>query len=104
MFFPNRPLNWRLPCAILASLLLLAPGASADVVINEIMYRPGTTTPTFTVENSGREFIELHNTGVVAADLSGWALTNGVSYTFPAATVIPAGGFVKFGATHRFMT
>ncbi len=86
-------MNLRLPLAFLASLLLLAPGVRAQVVINEIMFRPGTTTPVFTVENIAREFIELHNPGAVAVDLSGWALTNGVSYTFPAATVIPAGGF-----------
>lgn len=84
----------RFPLAFLLFVLLLALVARGDVVINEIMYRPGTTVPGFTVENVGREFIELHNTGAAAADISGWALTNGVSYTFPAATTVPAGGFV----------
>ena len=96
MNFPNGPRKRRLPLAFLPYLLLLAVAlvARGEVVINEIMYRPGTTTPVFTVENVGREFIELHNTGAAAVDISGWALTNGVNYTFPAATTIPAGGFV----------
>ena len=78
----------------LALALAAFPSARADVVINEIMYRPGTTTPTFTGENAAREFIELHNPAAAAVDISGWALTSGVGYTFPAATAIPGGGFV----------
>ena len=40
----------RLPLAFFLSVLLLALVARGDVVINEIMYRPGTTVPGFTVE------------------------------------------------------
>lgn len=75
------------------ALVLLAVSVArvfAAPVINEIMYRPGTTYP----ENTGLEFVELHNPGTAAVDLSGWAFTDGVAYTFPAGTTLPAGGFL----------
>lgn len=60
---------------------------NAEIVINEIHYnsRP----------NDARdEFVELHNTGPVAVDLSGWFFNDGFDYTFPAGSTIEAGGFV----------
>ena len=74
--------------------LALTCAARAQVVINEIMYRPGTTFP----ENTALEFIELHNPTVVAVDMSGWAITSGVSFTMPAGTTIPAGGYTVIAA------
>ena len=56
----------------------------ADVVINEIMYHP---------DGTGAEWVELHNTSTAAADLTAWQL-GGLALTFPAATEIPAGGFL----------
>lgn len=64
--------------------------AHAAAVINEIMYRPGTGYPT----NPELEFIEIHNPDSSAANISGWAITTGADFTFPAGTSIPAGGFV----------
>jgi spore coat protein CotH len=63
---------------------------AADVVISEIMYHP-------TSENPLDEFIELHNRGDEPANLSGWQLTRGVSFTF-GATTIPAGGYLAVAA------
>lgn len=68
--------------------------AAADPVINEILYRPGTGYP----ENTALEFIELHNPGTSAVDLGGWALTDGVTYQFPPATVIGAGTYLVVAA------
>lgn len=70
--------------------LITALSATAAPVINEIMYRPGTTYP----ENTDMEFIEIHNPDEEAVDLSGWAITDGFSYTFPAGTTIAAGGYL----------
>ncbi|MGD0413708.1 MAG: lamin tail domain-containing protein [Verrucomicrobiota bacterium] len=50
--------------------------ADSVVVFNEIMYHPGTNA-------AGGEWLELHNQMAVDVDLSGWSITNGVSYTFP---------------------
>ena len=81
----------------------LAANLWADIVINEIHYDPEPKTEPV-------EFIELHNTGASAVDISNWQFTDGVTFTFPAATSIPAGGYLvisenptafqtKFGST-----
>lgn len=60
---------------------------AARAVINEFHYKPEDKT-------SIEEFIELHNPGDSALDLSGWTLRNAVSYTFPPGTVLPAAGYL----------
>jgi len=72
--------------AVVLSTMLITH-AQADIVINEIHYDPEPKTEPV-------EFIELHNTGSSAVDLSGWQFTDGVAFTFPAATSIPAGGYL----------
>ena len=77
MFLPRRHF-WHNLLPVTLSVLLffaLALLADADLVINEIMYRPGTAFP----ENTGLEFIELYNPDGVAVDVGGWALTSGVA-------------------------
>lgn len=83
-------MNRSLVAFVSACAALLAAPLTAAPVINEIMYRPGTGYP----ENTGLEFIELHNPGTAAVDLSGWALTDGVDYTFPSGTTLAAGGYL----------
>jgi len=56
-------------------------------VINEIHYKPDDKT-------SLEEFIEIHNPGDTAANLSGWTLSDAVTFTFPGGTIIPAGGYL----------
>lgn len=58
-----------------------------DVVINEILYKPLSGD-----DNDG--FVELYNQGQKAVDLSGWKFVSGIRYTFPASTVLPAGGYL----------
>ena len=60
---------------ILFSFLTLTCALPAQVVINEIMYRPGTGFP----ENTRLEFIELHNPTGAPVNVSGWAITSGAS-------------------------
>lgn len=79
------------PKFLLLSLALSVMGPlAAAPVINEIMYRPGTTFP----ENTALEFIEIHNPDSSAVDLSGWAITTGADFTFPAGTTLAAGGYL----------
>lgn len=61
--------------------------AVPTVIINELHTNPDVKTDLV-------EFVELHNYGVEAVNLAGWALTEGVFYTFPAGTVLPAGGYI----------
>jgi len=76
----------------------LTPGAANQVtlptavVINEIMYHH---RPQFSpyVENP-EEWIELHNTSAGDVSLAGWELDDGIRFTFPPLTVIPAGGYL----------
>lgn len=76
------------------------------VLMTEIMYRPGSS-------NNGGEFIDLHNLTNqpvvlqdwvstqlsddpmnIASELVPWRFTNGIEYTFPPNTTIPAGGYL----------
>lgn len=57
------------------------------VVINEFHYDPENATEQV-------EFIELHNTGPDAVDLSGWRIDEAVDYTFASNATIAAGGYV----------
>src|SRR6476469_7331989 len=72
--------------AALASLLCVLANR-AEIVINEIHYDPDIKTELV-------EFIELYNTDTTAIDLSGWALTDAVDYTFPPGTSIAANGYL----------
>ena len=57
------------------------------VIINEIHYDP-------VVKTEFAEFVELHNSGTVDADISGWYFSKGISYQFPSGTILPAGGYI----------
>jgi hypothetical protein len=76
--------------------------ARAQLVINEIHYHPvekptfdtegnpvysGTATPA-NLSNDVHEFVEIHNTGTTGVDVSGWKLTGGIDFTFPAGSSI----------------
>jgi hypothetical protein len=61
--------------------------AESAIVINELHTNPDVKTELV-------EFIELYNAGAAEVDLSGWQFTEGVLYTFPAGTKLPAGGYI----------
>ncbi len=74
------------------------------VVINEILYDPGTQVD---ANNSGAidpeddEFVEVLNTGSTPIDISGWTIQDAaqVRHTFNAGTILAAGqAIVVFGA------
>ena len=55
------------------------------VVINELHYNP---------VGSGAEFVELFNNSTEPVVLDGWSFSEGVTYTFPAATSIAGYGYL----------
>lgn len=76
---------------------------------SEVSLRPGFAEPSGGVADFGAlidpeiepgfsDWIELHNNGATAVDLSGWTLTDEVSvtdkWTFPQGTMIDAGGYL----------
>ena len=71
----------------LALLLGIFSTGKAQVIISEIMYNPPESG------TDSLEYIELHNKGNAAVDMSGWTML-GVDYTFAAGASIPAGGYV----------
>lgn len=60
-----------------------------DWVIAEILYRPAPRA-------DGRvlEFVEIHNSGLIAEDLGGHRLSGEVDFVVPRNTIVPAGGFL----------
>ena len=73
-----------------AIALLHCQPAVCDVVINEIHYDPVNR-----LEHV--EFIELYNAGSNSVDISGWYFSDGVSYTFPGATILGVGQYLVVG-------
>lgn len=74
--------------------------AEAQVVINEIHYHPVEQeafnpdgTPVLDLTEDVHEFIELHNVGVGAVDVSGWQFS-GINFTIPATNIIQPGGYL----------
>ncbi|MDB6174306.1 MAG: hypothetical protein JWL59_3617 [Chthoniobacteraceae bacterium] len=72
--------------AVIAAGGSMARAIDATTVFNEVMYHPPGA--------ADAEWIELHNEMAVNMDLSGWQITGGIGFTFPAGTTIPAGGFL----------
>ena len=61
--------------------------AGQAVVINEIHSDPDVKTELV-------EYVELYNFGTTDVNLAGWYFSDGISYRFPAGSILPAGGFV----------
>ncbi|MBQ8201038.1 MAG: CotH kinase family protein [Clostridia bacterium] len=86
-------------CVLTLTMLLLLPAAAlADVVISEVMASNGT------YENEeSYDWVELHNNGKKAVDLSGWYLSdskkNLQKWAFPKGTKLKAGGYLTVFCT-----
>lgn len=82
-----------------------APGGG-DIVINEIMYAPlreeyrekfdAVTHGSYYEQDDDEmgEYVELFNRGDETVDLTGWAFTEGVGFTFPDGVALTPGGYV----------
>ncbi|MEM6785125.1 MAG: lamin tail domain-containing protein [Bacteroidota bacterium] len=72
-----------------------------DVVINEILADPNSSTNNFDTDGDGTaetndEFVELYNNGSSAVDISSWEIYDGGSFghAFTAGTVLNPGDFI----------
>ena len=61
-----------------------------DVVINEIMYDP------ISLDNND-QYVELYNKGTNTINLEGWKFTSGISFTFPANTLLGPDNYLVVG-------
>ena len=77
-------------------MIVMAYHASASVVISEFMYNP--------IGGETNEFVEVFNTGSAPETLSGWQLKNGIAYTFPTPTVLPAGAYAVIAVNQAAFT
>ena len=84
-------------------LLALCASASAEIVISEVMASNGTY-----VSGHAYDWIELHNTGKKAVDLSGWHLSDSrkslKKWTFPAGASLKADGYLLVYCTGKELT
>src|SRR5262245_51380621 len=74
-------------CTALFVVSTRSAQADGPVFINEIHYDPDIKTEQV-------EFIELYNSTSFPINLSGWAFTAGVDYTFPPGSSIAGNGYV----------
>ena len=68
-----------------------ADAAAAGIVINEIHYDPAD-------KRAQVEFVELYNAGATTVDLTGWAFTQGIRFTFPAGVSLAPRGYLVVAA------
>jgi len=71
-------------------------GTGAPVLITEIMYNPSIEGQA--PENLAEEFIEIHNQGAEAVDMSGWRFVRGIDYQFPEQTTLAPGACLVLAA------
>lgn len=64
------------------------------LVINEIMFKHAPAYFPTGKTNSSEQWLEIYNKSASAVTLTGWSLSGGISYAFPAASSIPAGGYL----------
>jgi len=69
-----------------------APQPDCVVVFNEVHYNPIGAT-------EDGEWLELFNQMGIMVDLSGWRLSGGIDYTFPAGTFINPGDYLVVAKT-----
>lgn len=76
----------RLSWGLIIGLFGLLSSLRAELVINEIHYRPPDKTEL-------SQFVEIYNTGPAAVAVAGWSLAGDIQYTFPAGTSLAADAF-----------
>ncbi len=77
---------------------------SPDVVLNEIQFHPPFAAPGGGCTRScsdAHQWIELHNKGTGAVNVTGWSISKGVDFLIPASpgVSIPAGGFLVIASS-----
>jgi hypothetical protein len=80
-------------CFLTLLFCLIAVSAGADVVFSEVMASNGVYT-----NGEAYDWVEIHNTGKKAVDLSGYYLSdskkNPAKWAFPAKTTVKAGAYI----------
>lgn len=88
----------RLDLKVIAALIMLPSSLMSQVVLNEIHYHPRHTEVSPFREPVEEEFLEFLNLSDTVVDISGWQLDDGVDFTFPDNSFVPANGLVVVAA------
>src|SRR4030095_6035570 len=95
-----RIISIRLACILAWETSCLISNTRAQVVISEIMYHPleepafnANGSPVLELYEEVHEFVEIHNPGPSALDLTGWKLSGGISFSFPPGSDIQPGEY-----------
>jgi hypothetical protein len=90
-------------CATACLWMRMGSTCFAQVVVNEVHFRP-VRSAALAGENPARlQFVELYNAGATTVDLSGWSLTAGVRSTFPEGTTLGASEYLVVAADPAFL-
>jgi hypothetical protein len=81
----------------------IATTSSAQVVVNEVHYRPSRSAVSRGEDAARLQFVELFNAGTSAVDLSGWSVASAVRLTFPEGTSIAPSEYVVVAADPGFL-
>lgn len=76
----------------LTSVTLNVSTSLNTIAISEIMYNPPGGA------GVSEEFLEIHNFGDEAVDLTGWRFTKGVNFTFPPGQLLTGRGYLAIPA------
>ena len=79
---------------VITVLLALISSAFAQVVINEVHYRPAAAAVAVGEDPARLEFVELYNSGAAAVDVSGWSIGSAVQFTFPGGTLLAPDAYI----------
>ena len=77
--------------SVMNTVTFVKPVDLSDLIVTELHYHP---LDEGAVNSSEYEFIELKNIGTEMLDLSHVAFTDGIGYTFPVGSRLPAGAIV----------
>jgi len=90
-------------CATAILWMPIGSTAFAQVVINEVHYRPSPSA-VLNGEDPGRlQFVELYNAGTTTVDLSGWSIASAIRLTFPQGTSIASSEYLVVAADPAFL-
>lgn len=70
---------------------IFEPSETPGIVINEVHYNPSSELQG---DDDDYEFIELLNIGAAEVNLSGYAFTKGIDFTFPAGSFMAPGEYI----------
>jgi hypothetical protein len=100
----NHAARRAMTCATALLSMPIGSTSVAQVVVNEVHYRPSRSAVSRREDAVRLQFVELYNAGTRAVDLSGWSVASAVRFTFPDGTSIAPSEYVVVAADPGFLS